>query len=497
MKKILFIMCMPYSLIAWDPFSKSDWESTGKTIKSGFETAGQEIKGTSEKAGKDLQKATEQVKKTVQGQTEQLTKDVQKFGEKAAVVFKKMGEENQDFFKKKLYQEVLVNNIYKQAIKPVGDAVQQYGSIAANMVKNWFGKKITPNFCKNMPSSLHYLRTVDDPTVIKEDTEGLIPYIKKYSPVLYLRSDEIYFPIWVTEYCCGPQTAVKSQKGNVIILPGQVTMEKIYDLYKKSIAEQTHSDTYFDIPECATYGSNPQNNRNPKGSLDTPVYVVTWDDKDKTYIQQIYFYGFNAPYDIGPFKGDIADFQDAHECDVEHMTFELDSKTKDLKRIYYGSHGLKEGFWLDAHHPDIQYEGTHPVAFVARGGHGLYPRGGTYVRIYGMANDITSKHMRWAPQLVRIYPNTDKRFNEKEMAWLYFPGTMGKRGVGHLGQPFGQSWFMNAGDDIGRKYEGNPFCKNPSWSSPNPVAGKINEIAAEAEYEACIVSQIPKTTIPT
>ncbi|MFA6066837.1 MAG: Vps62-related protein [Candidatus Babeliaceae bacterium] len=474
-----------------------------------------------------------------------LEDEVLKQAKSARESFNYVEEQGQDFFEKTIYTKTLQEDIWKKGIidtfvkKEVIPSLNKLllaSKISAQTFNNWFGKKIIPEFCTDIPSSLHNLPMITDRSVQKVDYEKLIPYIIKYSPVLYLQEDEIYFPMWVTEWCSGPQTAIKTADEQIITEPGHTSIEAAYELYRQSVlpemrakktileAEKKNrpsrsrlkeitielaninkiinwkysgkplltteeqkninfSELHFDNPICYNYGSNPRYNKDSSNNLTTPCYVITSEERGNIYIYYTYFYGFNAPYDIGPFTGDLFNFQGAHEADYEHITLELDKKTKELKRIFYAAHGPAEGFWLDAHHPDVTYEGTHPVSFVARGSHADYPKVGTFLRIYGAANDITGKGMRWTPKIVRIYAPEDARFNPKTMGWVCFPGSFGKRDVAH---PTAQAWFLNsAAGNRGRDYASAPFCKNPSATT------------TEEEYASCIASHVGNADLPS
>lgn len=596
MRKIIIPLCVVSLTHNMLNISLMATAESNRQVAGAFTKAGESIKSGAEKAGAGIKSAGETVYEkglkpvgqsiatgvvSAAGQTKQgfeqagdqikkgfetATGKVKDMANKAADVFKDMGNKTQDFFENKIYNKGLKvayqkgieegawvkDQAINKVIIPAAGEVLLFSKISAQMFRNWFGKKIKPDFCKDFTPQLHNLPTVDDPAVKKEDTEGLIPYIIKYAPISYLQSDEIYFPIWITEWCNGPQTSIKTPGGQTIVPAGQVTMEAAYELYRESMLPQLrdektkleaekakkpadarlneinnrltfinrvidwkysgkpalntgsktpgepgtikYDEIYFDNPTCANYGSNPDNNKNAQGNLTTPVYVATSEEDGNIYIYYLYFYGFNAPYDIGPITGDTFDIQDAHEADLEHVTLELDKNTKALKRIFFAAHGTTEGFWLPANHPDISWENGHPVTFSARGSHADYPRAVTYIRIYGIANDITDKGTRWTPKLVRIYPPEDPRFDPKTMGWVCFPGTMGRRGVGH---PTGQGWFMkNKAGNIGRDYNSAPICDNPSWGGGDPISKTANEIVAEAKYAECIASKLANAKPP-
>lgn len=487
--------------------SRSWWESAWGAITGVAQKGYEGARDIGTKAGEAIkenvyEKGLKPVGEQVKSGFEIFGKKTEQLAENARDVIIDTANQTGDFFKHKIYEEglrdtvyqkVIMDNVVNKGLLTIAGGTILIGKIAAQTFKRWFYSKMKPEFCPGITTQYHTLRTVDDPSVIAEDTEDLIPYIKRYSPIMYLHEDELYYPIWVTEWYTGPQTTVKAHNGGTLIAPGQVTMERLYELYKKSQALSL-GDIYIDNPACFTYGSNPVYNRDVRGDLTTPVYVVTSQAQNKIYIQYIYIYGFNGPYDIGPISGDKFDIQNAHEGDIEHITLELNKDTKNIERIFYGSHGSHEGFWLNKN--QAPFEGEHPIAYVALGGHGNYPREGTYVRIYGIANDITGKHQRWVPKLIRIYGIQDPRFDSNTMAWCYFPGGMGRRGVSSAG---GKDWFMNSlgsNGDIGRSHDAAPFCKNPSWTNNDPFTGTANQIAAEAEYAACITANVHKATPP-
>lgn len=352
--------------------------------------------------------------------------------------------------------------------------------------KNIFGKEAAPIFCATN-AAIKYAPTVDDPDVIAADTENIIPTIKKYAPILYL-CHERYYPMAAEDYFLAPETQLVYRQGNtkaIVIERGQVTMEKIHENSKKYAGK----DYFFEIGQCTHFGSNPAQFTDKLGNLSTPVYVTWQKYNNNYYIVYGFFYGFNGAYPINMpitnlplVKGDIAGIQGAHECDIEHITLELNEQ-KQLQRIHFAAHTSGEGTWLPAQHSDIQYEGTHPIVYVAQNGHGSYPRAGTHVRIYGFGNDITCKGKKWVPQLVLLYPEDDPRANPKTMGWAYHSGNYGPRGVDSFKR------FFDAKGDLpkGQPYENVQFCPNPQ----NP-----NNPADWTKYRACIESKRINAKIP-
>jgi hypothetical protein len=321
--------------------------------------------------------------------------------------------------------------------------------------KRTIGQPSIPTIGEVNPTSLEHLK--------------INQLIKTYAPIAYLHSKENNLPIRVEDYFTGSQTSLNAPDGKVIIPKEEVTMAKIYKLYK----DKPDANNYFDIAKCVELGSNPVLNKNRSGVLNTPVYVLVFKQNNKLYVQYLFFYGFNAPYNIeagtiekieklpgGKKAGyNLREWFNAHEADLEHITLEFQNLESAPLRIYFGSHGRTEGMWLDWNSSEFQKEGTRPVIFIAKGGHGTYPKAGTYVRIFGFANDETQKGIRWEPDLVRIYQNTEAEFKPETMGWLYHAGNYGKHGVGRAS---GQSWFGNVSQDIGRPYNSVQLCPEPA-----------------------------------
>lgn len=314
---------------------------------------------------------------------------------------------------------------------------------------------------------------IDDPAMQQIDTEHWNELIKKYAPIIYLASDELYLPITAEEYCTGLHTSMVDGATNATVIPeGLVTMQEIYQLHQASPQCGEH---YFQNERAVHFGSNPAIYKDKTNVLRTPVYVVAYETADALYIQYLLFFGFNGPYMV---RESDRELFNAHEADLEHFTIELDKTTREPKRFYFSAHGRREGVWLDAHHADVSYEGTHPFVYIARSGHGTYPKAGVYIRIYGCANDHTDAGTRWEPLLKHMYTETDTRFNVTTMGWMYHSGHYGKEGVGSA---YDQGWFMNSlGGDLGRAYDDVLYC---------PPANSFVQ-------SWCIMTKMPYAEIP-
>lgn len=67
--------------------------------------------------------------------------------------------------------------------------------------------------------------------------------------------------------------------------------------------------------------------------------------------------------------------------------------------MYFGAHGFRDGQWVKG--SDVQREGTRIVAYVARSFHGVYPRAGSFRRIYGLLEEqLNGKGAVWRANTV-------------------------------------------------------------------------------------------------
>jgi len=335
------------------------------------------------------------------------------------------------------------------------------------------------------------------------DADGMNALFMKFSPVIYLDSEETAFPIDPLEYVENRNNALIDKKTGKTILnaaDGSLTAKSLDEytrhLWSIGIPEQS---SYINIPPCVLAGSNPYYWRDMHNNLTTPASFMVFRENGKIYIQCFFLYGYNSPYDIVVFNrvfvsGDKYEFQNAHECDLEHITLEIDPIKMQVIRVFYGAHGSAEGMWVNW--SDVEKEslengkkpGTHLVNYAAKGGHGNYPRAGEFVRIYSFGDDKTGKGIRWTPTWMRIYPPKDatyvigkgiapypKGYDPATMGWINAPGSMGKRGVDGAAH---QWWFGSAKNEGNRTFQEGmkDWCPRGDWK--------------------CIMRKAPYTVIP-
>lgn len=325
--------------------------------------------------------------------------------------------------------------------------------------------------------------TIKDKKVIKSDQEKLIPAIAKYAPVLYFHPQETGFPVVPKGYFYSKRSRIIDHNKNVVVSADKVTPKKVYDFYKKYKSKKEAAPIRFEVDKCVEAGSDLRKWRQGE-SVNHPVYVVTFEHKEKIHVQYLLLFGVNRAYK--PFSPWSEKFFSAitklksvkkelekssvlnkHQCDLEHFTVVLNKKTLKPEKYFFSSHGKTEGFWLSADHSEVEYEGTHPVVYLAKGGHGTYNKEGVYMRIHGIANDETAKGIRWIPQLVRVYDINDNRFDIETMSWLFFPGKYSPK----TDSAVNQAWFMKGEEDRGRPYR-EAMKHYVPYGKPVPVVKK-------------------------
>lgn len=326
-------------------------------------------------------------------------------------------------------------------------------------------------------------------TINPDSTDYIDQLIINYAPDVYLTKDEKYFPLTIENYLKNPKTVLFFLPGHkdsgsttdkikgffgkgkqkddpkVILEPGTITQEKLADrnLYK-DLPGYLPEGLYFDNNGVLEKGDSPlsvyktpegttfKNKKN--GIIQAPYYAIYVEQGKHAYIQYYFLYGYNGTYKIAG-VGPVSYSTGEHAMDLEHLTLQFDKETVHAKkphltRIGFLAHGSGEGKWIKAHDPKLEYNGNHIVAYAAENGHGLYPEEGIYARIFGRANDKTSKDILWKPAgIIRLRGTNDPLFNPKTMGWVAYPGDLGNEGVSSIGD---KAYFNNpAYQDSGNK----------------------------------------------
>lgn len=247
------------------------------------------------------------------------------------------------------------------------------------------------------------------------------------SPIIYLHSQEKYFPSSV-DYYLENSKLVEISNGVKTIKDENPSQRDIYNFCLNSL-DTLNKNIYLDIPKSNIFGENPQ-----KKSI--PIYAYI-DKKQSTdnelHLVYVMFYPYN-----GEFKILGLEDKGTHFGDIEHITIVLTRNNSEnankpvykLDKIFFGAHGDLDGRWVNAE--NVEFENDKPVIYAAYHSHATYPKAGSYFRIYGLANDNTDKGVRWVPSVQRIYTKDEEAFNPDTMGWVYFCGLWGEDGINSL-----------------------------------------------------------------
>jgi hypothetical protein len=136
--------------------------------------------------------------------------------------------------------------------------------------------------------------------------------------------------------------------------------------------EDGDSATYYPV-DCAFDGDFDVSNNEASydeiaGNPAEPVWVYIHEVKFEgmTYLEYWYYYVYN-------------NYFNKHSDDWELMIVVLDSN-QDPVKVRYGSHGSMQDFLPD----EVEWDGTHPIAYVEEGGHamdfdtGIFPGGNPF-----------------------------------------------------------------------------------------------------------------------
>lgn len=115
----------------------------------------------------------------------------------------------------------------------------------------------------------------------------------------------------------------------------------------------------------------------------------TFHGKEYHSISYELYYGYNGAIGLGNCCWPEKAFLGWHDFDIERIKVLMDKKTYQPKFVYFSAH-RSEGKWVPYDECEFT-ENKELIIYVARGSHANYPHGGTWWRIFGVANDKCSK----------------------------------------------------------------------------------------------------------
>jgi hypothetical protein len=233
--------------------------------------------------------------------------------------------------------------------------------------------------------------------------------IKQISPVCYLHSEEIYFPMRLNDYLnlCYYEDEEKVPITNI----------------------QQNKDIYPIDPNNSAFRGNSNIN-------DVPYIVKVNDNKDGTSnIIYFFFFGYN---------GDTRVFFNLfgigkHFSDIEHIVIKVDNNKfinndkiiDSIISVFYSEHS---GGRLVKRN-DLKFENDKVIVYLANRTHAAYPQEGLYIRFFGFGNDRTEKFYRWTPNEM-VYAIEDNFINT-------FKNNLGGEHV----SGFADKSYYNGGDE--------------------------------------------------
>jgi len=236
--------------------------------------------------------------------------------------------------------------------------------------------------------------------------------VKKFAPIVYLHPNEQYFPCAIGNFL--PYTEMINSDGTIVAKRGEINTENLVKF------SQETKDPYLSVDKTFWPGQKDVEN--------VPFYVRTVEHEEYIDISYIFLYAYNSGYFLGPIY-----LGGEHEADIEHLTVRVvkteDPDTSRILKIYYSAHGSPEGVWINA--SDIEMENGHPVGYIAKGSHAMYPKQGTWYRIMGFANDKTVKGMRWQGEPVII----------NDVDWKNYQGCFGGPKPGNVSSLVRKTWW--------------------------------------------------------
>lgn len=245
----------------------------------------------------------------------------------------------------------------------------------------------------------------------------------KYSPILYFKKDEKYFPIDVEFYL---------KNGKLIDNNQEISLNPtIKDLYNYSQSKYPNliglTNIFISLPDQYLVGLK---------DLSAPVYCFYKETENTIDLYYCILYAYNEGKNILKLvrSGD-------HEGDLEVLIVELDKTSLNINRLYLGAHGTEDGRWVKKN--EIEFEDNHPILYVAKGGHGMYGKAGFAFRYGGLANDFFSKDIKWKPIPLILRLKDQNGFNIERDGWIYFAGRWGDDGISSIAD---KGWFDNKPD---------------------------------------------------
>jgi hypothetical protein len=294
---------------------------------------------------------------------------------------------------------------------------------------------------------------------MQDDFTNREKMVQQFAPTLFFDKNEQNFPNSM-EWLVERSGLYQDGSTDAIIPSGNLTVQ--------DLGKHTDTDFYLMLDgknlEQSYRGQKPQHNQ-----VHVPCYLnYQVVDPESAVLQFFFLYPFNnitpALYVLKQalLQGDLVlnipdkvfdtkkfiekKTKAKHEGDVEEVEVYL-KKTKKgtvvIQQMYFSRHG-DEGTYV--HAKNLVFNGTHPLVFVAKGGHASYAEKVPLVNLLGDSAD--GKGAVW-----RCHEHT--QFLDQQL-WQNFKGKLGKSNrfpdfKGSPRAPEGRSWFDYANSSITKR----------------------------------------------
>ncbi len=257
----------------------------------------------------------------------------------------------------------------------------------------------------------------------------LMALARYYAPYIYFHSEENYYPSSVDYYL--PRVRMRN-RDYPFYVKNNVTAQNIdnWKIFSSTGAVLQRADRGGN----AFYVEHVEYNVRFGDVNNAPVYVYfkNGDWPEDLDIQYWIFFPYNGPTAVGG-KG-------YHEGDWEHVTVRIRNGCEEIRRVYYGAHG-SEGRWYYPN--ELSYVSNHPIVYVARDSHALYPNSGTIKRGGLKPRDRTNAGRQFAAagRLVLVDDRTGTISNHLAPDWTRYRGRWGEatgdEGIADAAKPWG------------------------------------------------------------
>ncbi|KAF1942136.1 hypothetical protein EJ02DRAFT_465977 [Clathrospora elynae] len=260
----------------------------------------------------------------------------------------------------------------------------------------------------------------------RQTPSGVPDYVLKYAPLVYLYSQDQYFPTDIQAFLdhTTPRANFSEVPGPSKPLTASNVNQMGADVYLTSNDDVTKDPAWLQ-------GTKPDSNGKTNNAITAAVIV---NDKGNGNVDAFYMYFYAYNYGGEVLGWSALNFGN-HVGDWEHTMVRFANGVP--KAVWYSQHANGEAFT----YPTVEKSGDRPIAYSAGGSHANYAIPGTHDHTIpnlnlpaGVLEDHTDKGVMWDPLLSTWYYKFDASKNGGEFTpyddatptnWLYFNGRWG------------------------------------------------------------------------